>query len=148
MEGALFYPAVLTNVPLHARVAIEEQFGPVIPIREFDDLQEVKDYVINSPYGNQASLFGQGSEQMGTMIDFLSNQVCRININAQCQRGPDVSLRAPGAGSLGREAACSNVWRAIAESVSARRTLPMSRGAISGATDGASAGCAVVGAPR
>jgi glyceraldehyde-3-phosphate dehydrogenase (NADP+) len=90
VAGTLFYPAVLSKVPLNARVAIEEQFGPVVPIHEFDDLQEVKDYIIDSPYGNQASLFGQGSEQMGMMIDFLSNQVCRININAQCQRGPDV----------------------------------------------------------
>jgi hypothetical protein len=24
------------------------------------------------------------------MIDQLSNQVCRINLNSQCQRGPDV----------------------------------------------------------
>jgi glyceraldehyde-3-phosphate dehydrogenase (NADP+) len=90
IEGSLFFPAVLTNVSLRSRLAIEEQFGPVIPIHEFDDLKEVKDYITDSPYGNQASLFGRGSENMGAMIDFLSNQVCRININAQCQRGPDV----------------------------------------------------------
>ena len=90
VEGSLFYPAVLRNVSLDARISIEEQFGPVVPIREFSDLSEVRDYVIDSPYGNQASLFGEEAEQMGSMIDFLSNQVCRININAQCQRGPDV----------------------------------------------------------
>ena len=90
VEGALFYPAVLSRVPAGARVAIEEQFGPVVPIREFEDVQEVKDYVIASPYGNQASLFGRDPQQMGAMIDYLSNQVCRINVNAQCQRGPDV----------------------------------------------------------
>lgn len=90
LEGNLFYPAVLTNVPLTARVAIEEQFGPVVPVREFDDLREVEDYIIDSPYGNQASVFGRDSEEMGMMIDHLSNQVCRININTQCQRGPDV----------------------------------------------------------
>jgi glyceraldehyde-3-phosphate dehydrogenase (NADP+) len=90
LKGNLFYPAVLAKVPLDARVAIEEQFGPVIPVREYESLDEVKDHILDSPYGNQASLFGQGSEQMGMMIDFLSNQVCRININAQCQRGPDV----------------------------------------------------------
>ena len=32
VEGSLFYPAVLRNVPLNSRVAIEEQFGPVVPI--------------------------------------------------------------------------------------------------------------------
>jgi len=90
VEGSLFYPAVLRNVPLNARVAIEEQFGPVVPVHEFTDLAEVKDYVTHSPYGNQASLFGENADSMGEMIDFLSNQVCRININAQCQRGPDV----------------------------------------------------------
>jgi len=90
VQGNLFFPAVLVNVPLDSRVAIEEQFGPVVPIREFDNLKEVEDYIIDSPYGNQASLFGRDPEQMGLMIDRLSNQVCRININTQCQRGPDV----------------------------------------------------------
>ncbi len=90
VDGALFYPAVLKNVPLNTRLAVEEQFGPVVPIHEFSDIQEVKNYILDSPYGNQASLFGNGAEQMGAMIDFLSNQVCRININTQCQRGPDV----------------------------------------------------------
>jgi glyceraldehyde-3-phosphate dehydrogenase (NADP+) len=90
VEGALFFPAVVKNVPLNARLAIEEQFGPVVPIHEFSDIQEVKNYIVDSPYGNQASLFGRDADQMGTLIDFMSNQVCRININAQCQRGPDV----------------------------------------------------------
>jgi glyceraldehyde-3-phosphate dehydrogenase (NADP+) len=90
LEGAMFFPAVVTKVPLNARLAIEEQFGPVVPIHEFSELQEVQNYIVDSPYGNQASLFGRDAGQMGTMIDFMSNQVCRININAQCQRGPDV----------------------------------------------------------
>lgn len=90
LQGTLFFPAILTKVPLNARVAIEEQFGPVVPICEFENLQEVEDYIIDSPYGNQASLFGKDPQKMGLMIDHLSNQVCRININTQCQRGPDV----------------------------------------------------------
>lgn len=88
--GQLFFPAVLANVSLDSRVAHEEQFGPVVPIREYDDMREVEEYLINSPYGNQASLFGEDPDKMGVMIDHLSNQVCRININSQCQRGPDV----------------------------------------------------------
>lgn len=90
VQGTLFFPAVLTQVSLNARVAIEEQFGPVVPICEYDNLQEVENYIIDSPYGNQASLFGKDPQKMGLMIDHLSNQVCRININTQCQRGPDV----------------------------------------------------------
>jgi glyceraldehyde-3-phosphate dehydrogenase (NADP+) len=90
VEGTLFFPAILKNVPLMSRVAHEEQFGPVIPIHEFEDLSEIEEEIANSPYGNQASLFGEDPQSMGQMIDFLSNQVCRINLNAQCQRGPDV----------------------------------------------------------
>lgn len=89
-EGAIFFPAILSRVPLDAKLASEEQFGPVVPLREFDDIREVEEYVMNSPYGNQASLFGQDPQRMGMMIDHLSNQVCRINLNTQCQRGPDV----------------------------------------------------------
>jgi glyceraldehyde-3-phosphate dehydrogenase (NADP+) len=90
IEGSLFYPAVLSGVSLDARVAQEEQFGPVVPIREFDRIEEVEDYIVNSHYGAQASIFGRDPETVGGMIDRLANQVCRINLNAQCQRGPDV----------------------------------------------------------
>jgi glyceraldehyde-3-phosphate dehydrogenase (NADP+) len=90
LKGNIFFPAILANVPLTARAAIEEQFGPVIPLAEYQSFQEIEDYILSSPYGNQASVFGQDATNMGQMIDRLSNQVCRININSQCQRGPDV----------------------------------------------------------
>jgi glyceraldehyde-3-phosphate dehydrogenase (NADP+) len=35
------------------------------------------------------SIFGKAPEAIGHLIDDLANQVGRININAQCQRGPD-----------------------------------------------------------
>jgi glyceraldehyde-3-phosphate dehydrogenase (NADP+) len=88
--GTLFHPAVLTGVTLDSRLAQEEQFGPVIPIREFDKIEEVEDYIVNSHYGAQVSIFGRDPEVVGRMIDRFSNQVCRINLNSQCQRGPDV----------------------------------------------------------
>lgn len=88
--GTLFHPAVVTQVSLDSRLAHEEQFGPVIPIREFDRIEEVEDYVVNSDYGAQISLFGRDPKAIGAMIDRFSNQVCRINLNSQCQRGPDV----------------------------------------------------------
>jgi glyceraldehyde-3-phosphate dehydrogenase (NADP+) len=89
-EGTLFHPAVLSGVSLEMRVAHEEQFGPVVPILEFDTIEEVEDYIVNSHYGAQASIFGRDPVTMGGIIDRLVNQVCRINLNSQCQRGPDV----------------------------------------------------------
>ena len=42
-----------------------------------------------SNYGQQVSLFGRDPHKFVKLIDPLANQVCRINLNAQCQRGPD-----------------------------------------------------------
>jgi len=88
--GSLMRPAVVSRVPLDSRLALEEQFGPVVPIAEFDDVAEFERYVTDSHYGMQASIFAKDPAQVGALIDALSNQVCRINLNAQCQRGPDV----------------------------------------------------------
>lgn len=83
------YPAVLYPVNNKMKVYYEEQFGPVVPIVPFNDTNEAISYVVNSNFGQQVSLFGQNSTTMARLIDLLANQVGRININAQCQRGPD-----------------------------------------------------------
>ncbi|MEO5969517.1 MAG: aldehyde dehydrogenase family protein, partial [Bdellovibrionia bacterium] len=88
--GSLFFPAILSNVALESHLAVEEQFGPIIPIVEYDSIEEFENYMVHSPYGMQASIFGKDPKAIGAVIDFLSNQVCRINLNSQCQRGPDV----------------------------------------------------------
>jgi glyceraldehyde-3-phosphate dehydrogenase (NADP+) len=43
-----------------------------------------------SDYGQQVSLFGENTENLGPLIDALANLVCRVNLNSACQRGPDV----------------------------------------------------------
>jgi acyl-CoA reductase-like NAD-dependent aldehyde dehydrogenase len=67
-----------------------EQFGPVVPVAVYDDVSEVMDFMETSNFGQQASIFGRDPKTVGPLIDVLSNQVCRVNLNAQCQRGPDV----------------------------------------------------------
>jgi len=84
-----FHPAVLFPAARGMRVWDEEQFGPVIPVVPFDDISVPLDYVIASPFGQQISLFGSDPGAMARLIDPLVNQVCRVNLNSQCQRGPD-----------------------------------------------------------
>ncbi|WP_342246098.1 NADP-dependent glyceraldehyde-3-phosphate dehydrogenase [Pseudomonas sp. OTU5201] len=86
---SFFYPAVLSPVSPAMRLYNEEQFGPLIPVVPYRELEEVIDYVLHSDYGQQLSLFGNDSAQVGRLVDAFANQVGRININAQCQRGPD-----------------------------------------------------------
>jgi glyceraldehyde-3-phosphate dehydrogenase (NADP+) len=89
VHGKYFHPAVLFPVNSHMRVYHEEQFGPVIPIVPFEEIGTVLDYVKTSNYGQQASIFSQDPKRISELVDYLSTQVCRININTQCQRGPD-----------------------------------------------------------
>ena len=84
------YPAILYPVNKHMKLYTEEQFGPLIPVVPFDDLEEPINYLIESTHGQQVSIFSQDKDEVATLIDPLINQVSRVNINCQCQRGPDV----------------------------------------------------------
>ncbi len=86
---SFFYPAVLYPVAPQMRLYNEEQFGPVIPVVPYDDIREPIDYVVASNYGQQASIFGRDTDLLAQLVDSLVNQVCRINVNSQCQRSPD-----------------------------------------------------------
>jgi glyceraldehyde-3-phosphate dehydrogenase (NADP+) len=87
--GSFFAPAVLSPVDPRMRLYHEEQFGPVVPIVPFDDIEEAIRYVVESNFGQQLSLFGSNPQTLSQLIDPLVNQVCRLNLNSQCQRGPD-----------------------------------------------------------
>lgn len=87
--NSFFYPAVLCPVNEKMSIYHEEQFGPVVPIVPFDEDEEAIQYVLNSNFGQQVSLFGKDSKQLAKMMDAFVNQVGRINLNAQSQRGPD-----------------------------------------------------------
>ncbi|TAG50792.1 MAG: NADP-dependent glyceraldehyde-3-phosphate dehydrogenase [Cytophagales bacterium] len=83
------FPAVLYPVNDKMKVYREEQFGPIVPIVPFEDVNTPINYLIDSDHGQQVSIFGNGSKEMADLIDPLVNQVCRVNVNCQCQRGPD-----------------------------------------------------------
>ena len=89
-NGSFVFPAVLYPVNESMDLYHEEQFGPVVPIIPFKDIQKPIDSIVNSNYGQQVSLFSKDPDTLAPLIDSLVNQVCRVNINSQCQRGPDV----------------------------------------------------------
>ncbi len=84
------WPAILYPVSKDMRVYQEEQFGPVIPVLSFKDIEEPLDDMAASNYGQQVSLFGKDVYALAPLIDSLVNLVCRVNLNSSCQRGPDV----------------------------------------------------------
>jgi glyceraldehyde-3-phosphate dehydrogenase (NADP+) len=82
-------PAIVYPVTPEMRLHEVEQFGPIIPIRAYDDLSEVMEYAVETQFGQQVSLFGNDPKVLGPLIDAMVNQVSRVNLNVQCQRGPD-----------------------------------------------------------
>lgn len=89
-EKTFVFPKVLVDVNKEMMLYHDEQFGPVVPIVTFSDISEPINYLTNSQYGQQVSLFSKNADTLAKLIDPLVNQVCRVNINSQCQRGPDV----------------------------------------------------------
>jgi len=87
---SFLYPAVLYPVNAQMKIYSEEQWGPVIPVLPFDCVETPIQYLLNCNYGQQVSIFGSDADTIAELIDPLVNQVCRVNINSQCQRGPDI----------------------------------------------------------
>jgi glyceraldehyde-3-phosphate dehydrogenase (NADP+) len=88
--GSFVFPAVVYPVNNKMKLYREEQFGPVIPVVPFKNVEETIDYLIESPHGQQVSIFSNNVTEVSRLIDPLVNLVSRVNINSQCQRGPDV----------------------------------------------------------
>jgi glyceraldehyde-3-phosphate dehydrogenase (NADP+) len=85
----LFSPAVVYPVTPDSQLYSKEQFGPIVPVCPYKDEREFLDFLVQSNYGQQVSIFGRDHERLAALVDPVANQVCRINLNCQCQRGPD-----------------------------------------------------------
>jgi glyceraldehyde-3-phosphate dehydrogenase (NADP+) len=87
--GTLYSPAVVFPVTPAMSLYRDEQFGPIVPVSIYKDEREIDEFMRHSPYGQQVSIFGRDPERLAFLVDALANQVCRINLNTQCRRGPD-----------------------------------------------------------
>mmetsp|Transcript_18819 Transcript_18819/g.33081 ORF Transcript_18819/g.33081 Transcript_18819/m.33081 type:complete len:543 (+) Transcript_18819:40-1668(+) len=95
-DRSLYFPAVLFPVNSQMEVWHAEQFGPVIPIAPFKDLSEPIDWLEKMHFGQQSAIFtsqsaaASPSKELAELMDVCALSTCRVNVNAQCQRGPDV----------------------------------------------------------
>ena len=89
IHGMLMRPAVVYPVTPDMRLYSEEQFGPIVPIATYKDISEIQTHYTNTKFGLQASIFTQDANAAASIIDILSTNVGRINLNTQCGRSPD-----------------------------------------------------------
>jgi len=90
IDRSIVAPIVIRDAKANMRVVNEEQFGPIIPIMKWSQISEVQEFVMNSNYGQQAAIFGENPDLIASAVDCFVYNVGRVNINSQCQRGPDV----------------------------------------------------------
>jgi glyceraldehyde-3-phosphate dehydrogenase (NADP+) len=88
-NGTYCHPAVVYPVAPGSELYEHEQFGPVVPVVAYREFTEATRYIRESCYGQQVSIFGNDPQLLAELVDPLVNQVCRVNLNCQCQRGPD-----------------------------------------------------------
>ena len=88
--ASMVYPAIVYPINEKMKLFREEQFGPIIPVLPFESIEEPIQYQIDSVHGQQLSIFSNNPQEVAALIDPFVNLVSRVNINCQCQRGPDV----------------------------------------------------------
>jgi len=90
-ESTLMVPAVLYPVTPDMDIYYEEQFGPIVPITEYESLDTVFHYGQHGIYGQQVSIFVSEEETLNAakLLDRFSTVFGKININSQCGRSPD-----------------------------------------------------------
>lgn len=94
-DRSLYYPTVLYPVTEEMKVWHEEQFGTVIPIASYEDIATPMAWLEKMHFGQQSAIFttqdpaAAPSKELTDLLDFCALSTCRVNINAQCQRGPD-----------------------------------------------------------
>lgn len=89
IAATYFEPAIVDGVAPGMELWDQEQFGPVVSITRFADVEEPLGQIVASNFGQQCSVFGCDPGLVARLCDTLVNQVCRVNLNSQCQRGPD-----------------------------------------------------------
>jgi acyl-CoA reductase-like NAD-dependent aldehyde dehydrogenase len=70
-EGNIIYPTILENVPDDCAVVRDETFGPVMPLRRFDDIAELIEVINGTPFGLQAGVFTNDMRLMRRLFEEL-----------------------------------------------------------------------------
>jgi glyceraldehyde-3-phosphate dehydrogenase (NADP+) len=93
-SSTLMVPAILYPVTPDMDVYNQEQFGPIVPIVPYDDIEEVLNIAKLGLYGQQVSIFtsdpsASNSPQVAQLLDRMASIFGKINLNQQCGRSPD-----------------------------------------------------------
>ncbi|MFC4333075.1 aldehyde dehydrogenase family protein [Streptomyces andamanensis] len=100
--GHFFAPTVLTDVPPHSPVVTEEQFGPVLPVLPYRDLDEAVEAANSTGYGLGGSVWGTDLDRAEAVADRLECGTAWINHHAELSLAqPFAGIKDSGVGVAG-----------------------------------------------
>ena len=109
----LIWPMLLDNITMDMAIVHEEQFGPILPLIDFQKIDDAIKMANDSTYGLQASIFTKDIANAREMA--LKLNVGSVNINGASQRGPDflpfVGVKGSGISTQGIQYALDSVVR-------------------------------------
>jgi acyl-CoA reductase-like NAD-dependent aldehyde dehydrogenase len=99
--GYFMRPTIVRDIPDDARLVREEQFGPILPVLSFEDVDEVIDRVNDSEYGLSSSVWSSDEERAYDVA--LRLQVGTVWINKHLDLPPDIAVRGAKQSGFGAE---------------------------------------------
>ncbi|MCV3743585.1 aldehyde dehydrogenase family protein [Ureaplasma sp. ES3154-GEN] len=84
----LLSPVLIDQVTPDMRVAWEEPFGPILPIITYENVEQAIQWINQSEYGLQGSIFTTNYEQAAVYANQIETGT--VNINKASSRGPDL----------------------------------------------------------
>jgi acyl-CoA reductase-like NAD-dependent aldehyde dehydrogenase len=101
--GYFVLPTVVTDVPVDAALVVEEQFGAVVPIVGYDEIDDAVTAANATEFGLTASVW-TGDEALGDRIaSQLVAGTVAINTHGMAAQDPRLPFGGVGASGIGRE---------------------------------------------
>lgn len=82
LKGFFYEPTVLVNVPLNAKIAKEETFGPVIALFKFESEEDGIKIANNTEYGLAAYFYSENIKRCWRVAELLETGMIGINEGA------------------------------------------------------------------
>jgi acyl-CoA reductase-like NAD-dependent aldehyde dehydrogenase len=103
IEGPGYFvsPTIVRDVNDDARIVKEEQFGPILPVLSYDDLDDVIARVNDSLFGLGGSVWTSDSKRGTEVAKQINTGTCWVN--AHMMFHPAVSMGGAKQSGLGRE---------------------------------------------